>query len=195
MISRVSVVKKLGHRAVNWAAISSKLTSDSAKAELNRYKALCGEIQGLYKAASAAPAPIDFAAYRAKLGAAHVDGVESAYKAAAVPAYGIGWIRELEAAGAFAASPELQALHADLSGFVADAAGFQASHDAIVAEANEAVAASEARVAELEALIATMEGKKIGLDTTVADVLARHPEIEKEVDEEINNHEWAKDTM
>ena len=42
-------------------------------------------------------------------------------------------------------------------------------------------------------MIAEAEANKTTRDTTIDDVLARHPHIAKEIDDEIENHQWWKD--
>jgi len=60
-------------------------------------------------------------------------------------------------------------------------------------DATKAVAESKARITELEATVATMVSKRMGRDTTPEDVFAAYPHIEKEIEEEIENHQWHKD--
>ena len=62
-----------------------------------------------------------------------------------------------------------------------------------LADAEAAVAASKARISELEAQVALMTAKRTGLDTTVDDVYEAFPQVKKEIEEEIANHEWHKD--
>ena len=52
---------------------------------------------------------------------------------------------------------------------------------------------SQTRISELTAQMNTMIDKKVGPNTTVEDVYAAYPDIEKEIDEEINEHKWSKD--
>ena len=47
----------------------------------------------------------------------------------------------------------------------------------------------------LATLVALMVAKKVGHGTTVDDVYEAYPDIEKEVDDEIDKHEWAKDAV
>lgn len=67
-------------RSVDWAALGSKLTSDTAKAELSRLRAVSGEITALSNTYSSPPPPIDFAAYKSKLSA---DGVVEKFEVGA----------------------------------------------------------------------------------------------------------------
>ena len=61
--------RTVARRAIAWGDLGSKLTSDTAKAELNRLRALAGEITALSNTYSAPPPPIDFAAYKSKISA------------------------------------------------------------------------------------------------------------------------------
>jgi hypothetical protein len=61
------------------------------------------------------------------------------------------------------------------------------------AEADEMIAVSRARIVELNAKIAMMTEKRTNWTTTDKDVFEVYPDIEKEIDEEIHNHEWGKD--
>ena len=68
-----------------------------------------------------------------------------------------------------------------------------ASMDKILADAAVMREESVSRLAELESMIAEAEANKTTRDTTIDDVLARHPYIAKEIDDEIENHQWWKD--
>tara|TARA_B100000674_G_C37267182_1_gene657265 strand:+ start:252 stop:470 length:219 start_codon:yes stop_codon:yes gene_type:complete len=68
-----------------------------------------------------------------------------------------------------------------------------ASMDKILADASVMREESVSRLAELEGMIAEAEANKTTRDTTIDDVLARHPHIAKEIDDEIENHQWWKD--
>ena len=69
----------------------------------------------------------------------------------------------------------------------------KAEYDKMFAEATEKIAESKTRISELTAQMNTMIDKKVGPNTTVEDVYAAYPDIEKEIDEEINEHKWSKD--
>ena len=60
-------------------------------------------------------------------------------------------------------------------------------------KATEKIAESKTRISELTAQMNTMIAKKVGPNTTVDDVYAAYPEIEKEIDDEIDQHQWSKD--
>ena len=121
-----------------------------------------GEASLLAAKYSAAPAPIDFAAYKGKVDDSLLALFEKEYKAVSYPAF-----TELDDA--------------------------KADYDAMFAEATEKIAESKTRISELTAQMNTMIAKKVGPTTTVEDVYAAYPDIEKEIDEEIDQHQWSKD--
>ena len=66
---------------------------------------------------------------------------------------------------------------------------------AMFAEAQTKIAESKTRIDELTKQMNVMVAKKVGHATTVDDVYEAYPDIEKEVDDEIDKHEWAKDAV
>ena len=71
----------------------------------------------------------------------------------------------------------------------------KAEYDAMFAEAQQKIAESKTRIDELTKQMNVMVAKKVGHSTTVDDVYEAYPDIEKEVDDEIDKHEWAKDAV
>merc|ERR1712167_525937 len=71
----------------------------------------------------------------------------------------------------------------------------KAEYDAMFAEAQTKIAESKTRIDELTKQMNVMVAKKVGHATTVDDVYEAYPDIEKEVDDEIDKHEWAKDAV
>lgn len=63
------------------------------------------------------------------------------------------------------------------------------------AQLNEKVEDSKARIEELKELIGLMEETRTTLATTMDEVTAMYPEVEEEIDDEIANLEWEKDTQ
>jgi hypothetical protein len=57
------------------------------------------------------------------------------------------------------------------------------------------VADSKARIEELKELIGLMEETRTTLATTMDEITAMYPEVEEEIDDEIANLEWEKDTQ
>jgi hypothetical protein len=60
---------------------------------------------------------------------------------------------------------------------------------------SDKVAESKSRIGELEELIGLMEETKTTLATTMDEVTAMYPEVADEIDDEIANYEWMKDTQ
>jgi len=137
-----------------------------ASGAINRYRAVAGEIESLAVKYSSPPPPIDFAAYRAKLSdASVVDAFEADSKALTFPKFE-GALKE----------------------------EFETKAGEIVASAASAVEESKLAIAELEEQLKAMEHIRSG-NPTISDVYAAYPEIQKEVDEEIETHQWCKDTF
>lgn len=152
-------------RSMDWLALAGKVSTDGARADVARLRDLVGEIQAEHQKFSGSPAPIDFDAYRSSINTPGlVDQFEAAYNSLSFPTY------------------------ANES-----AASALADFDAVLATAESATSASAARLAVLEGMITSAETTKTSADTTVEEVLARHPEIGEEIDEEIKKHEWWKD--
>jgi len=63
----------------------------------------------------------------------------------------------------------------------------------MLSKAREMVAESEARVAELEKQVDLMKRKRVGETTTPEDVFETFPDMEGEIEEEIEGHQWQKD--
>mgnify|MGYP003962576727 FL=1 len=70
-----------------------------------------------------------------------------------------------------------------------------AKMDQILADASTMREESVSRLAELESMIAEAEANKTTRDTTIDEVLARHPHIAAEIDDEIEKHQWWKDVQ
>lgn len=147
--------------------LGEMLTSDEARQGVTRLRLTLAEIAKLKLQYGAEPAPIDFTYYKSKLDPSIVATFEESYAALKFPT------------------------KATVPPDPADAAHTNdqlAAADALIKE-------SEDRIAELQKTIAMMEEKKTGPTTTIADVFAQYPELEAEVDEEIDKHEWYKDAI
>ena len=151
-------------RAMDWNALAGKVSSDAARAEVSRLRELHGDLVSQAKAYEGAPEPIDFAHYRNVIKTPGiVDTVENAYNALTLPQ------------------------------FVNEVAGeADEAYKTLVSEAESAMNASAARLEELEAMIADAKTQVTTKETTVDEVLQRYPEIAKEIDQEIKEHEWWK---
>merc|ERR1711865_921989 len=122
-MQRARIVTRLAPRALDWFALSNKMTGDVAKSEVTRLSQLAGEITAKANAAAVAPAAIDFAGFKSSITSPGVVGAfESSYNGLSYPSFG--------------ASAECQAIVAES----------ESAYTAAVACAQSAVAASEARV-------------------------------------------------
>jgi len=120
--------------SISRAALGSKLTTDSAKAEVSRLRAAAGEIMSLSNTYATPPPPIDFAAYKSKISAADVvDKFQAEYARINYPTYVVEEVAEIKA-----------------------------KHDALIAEAMGSVSDSKARIEVLNSLISSMEANKVG---------------------------------
>lgn len=63
------------------------------------------------------------------------------------------------------------------------------------AQLDEKVDDSKKRIVELQELIGLMEETRTTLDTTVDEIAAMYPEVHEEIDDEIANYDWEKDTQ
>jgi len=62
----------------------------------------------------------------------------------------------------------------------------------LLSQAKEASKTSKAKVVELEAALADLRANRTDKLTTVDEILARYPEIKKQIDEEAKQGDWAK---
>ena len=66
---------------------------------------------------------------------------------------------------------------------------------AMMAVVKSTVEATKADLANLHAQLAQFEAGRITEDTSVGELEQRFPEIATEIEEEIKNHKWAKDSL
>jgi hypothetical protein len=152
----------LSTRAMDWVALSQKVSSDQAKSEINRLRDLHADFQSMAAKVSSEAAPIDWAAYRATIKTPGlVDTMEKEYNALNLPKFTNAV--EAEATDVFAK---------------------------LVADAEESMNSSKARLEELEAMIEQAQAEMTTKDTTIDEVLARYPEIGAEIQDDIDNDRW-----
>eukprot|EP00619_Florenciella_sp_RCC1007_P004387 CAMPEP_0205903328 /NCGR_PEP_ID=MMETSP1325-20131115/30_1 /ASSEMBLY_ACC=CAM_ASM_000708 /TAXON_ID=236786 /ORGANISM="Florenciella sp., Strain RCC1007" /LENGTH=168 /DNA_ID=CAMNT_0053268963 /DNA_START=37 /DNA_END=543 /DNA_ORIENTATION=+ len=164
-LRRSVVSRAVAHRSIDWSSLSTKLSSDSAKAEVSRLRATYGEIQALANNYSGPPTPIDFAAYKAKISTPGlVDKFEAEYKTISFPK---------------AVAEEL--------------AEIKEQHAAMLSEAEKSVEDSKARIVALTELVAAMESNQVGYQTTLEQLYELYPGLQEEIEAEIEAHEWGKD--
>ncbi|KAG1698906.1 hypothetical protein DVH05_014324 [Phytophthora capsici] len=179
---RKQVVRRaLQTRAIEWAAISQKLTDPRARAALDSLRDVHGQIAADARAYVKEPEAIDFDYYRSVIKNKElVDAMEANYKSISFPTI---TPEELDAAAKSADLPEELRLNE------------QETVDKLFSQLNEKVADSKARIEELKELIGLMEETRTTLATTMDEVTAMYPEVEEEIDDEIANLEWEKDTQ
>ena len=160
----VRAVRQVRYMA-DWQALQGKTSTDATRSDVARLRDLYGEINAEQKKYGEEPAAIDFDAYRESINTPGlVDEFEKAYSALAFPTY-----------------PN------------ESAPASMAAFDTILENAAATTDASAARLAELEGMISEAESTKTTADTTVEEVLNRYPEIAKEIDQEVEEHQWWKD--
>jgi len=166
---RTSVLKvrQVRKRAVDWLALSGKVSTDGARTDVNRLRDLYDEINAAAKMYEGEVAAIDFAGYRKDIRAP-------------------GIVDEFEAAYNSVVYPEIKLSESTI-------ADMNAKMDQILADASTMREESVSRLAELESMIAEAEANKTTRETTIDEVLARYPHIAEEIDDEIENHQWLKD--
>ena len=75
-------------RAMDWVALSQKVSSDQAKSEINRLRDLHADFAAMAAKIPSDPAPIDWAAYRAQIKTPGlVDTMEKEYNALNLPKF------------------------------------------------------------------------------------------------------------
>lgn len=149
---------------IDWSGILAKATSSQSKSEIVRLNQLFMELESNARAVPTTVQPIDFQAYAKSIKANNV-------------------VSEYEKSYSSLKLPQL----ADETAAEADAKLNELSK-----QATEMVASTSKRLAELEGLLSDLYKKRTTKDTTVDDVKALYPEIKKEIDQEIKNHEWIK---
>lgn len=55
------------------------------------------------------------------------------------------------------------------------------------------MAESKERIEVLSKLVSTMEANKVGPSTTLEQIYELYPDMQAEIEDEIENHEWGKD--
>ncbi|CEG36966.1 atp synthase subunit mitochondrial-like [Plasmopara halstedii] len=179
---RKQVVRSaLQTRAIEWASISQKLTDPRARAALDSLRDVHGQIAGEARTYLKEPEPIDFDYYRSVIKNKDlVDAMETNYKNISYPTI------TPEELDVFAKSSDLpEELRVNE----------QETIDKLFSQLNEKVSDSKARIEELKELIGLMEETRTTLATTMDEITAMYPEVEEEVDDEIANLEWEKDTQ
>ncbi|CAH0486705.1 unnamed protein product [Peronospora farinosa] len=175
------VGRALQTRAIEWSTISQKLSDPRARAALDSLRDVHGQIAAEARNFVKEPEAIDFDYYRSVIKNKElVDAMESNYKSISFP---IITPEELDVAAKSADLPDDLRLNE------------QDTVDKLFSQLNEKVTDSKARIEELKELIGLMEETRTTLATTMDEVTAMYPEVEEEIDDEIANLEWEKDTQ
>ncbi|TDH70181.1 hypothetical protein CCR75_008669 [Bremia lactucae] len=173
--------RALQTRAFEWEAISKKLTDPRARAALDSLRDAHGQMAAEARMYVKEPEPIDFDYYRSVIKNKElVDAMEANYKSISFP---VITPEELDISAKSDELPEELRLNE------------QEVVDKLFSQLNEKVADSKARIEELKELIGLMEETRTTLDTTMDEMTAMYPEVEEEIDDEIANLEWEKDTQ
>ncbi|TMW69444.1 hypothetical protein Poli38472_001600 [Pythium oligandrum] len=177
---RQQVVRRVAaQRALNWDALSTKLTDPRARAALDSLRNLHGEIQNEARQFVNEPEAIDFEYYRSVIKNKDlVNAMEENYKNIVFPT-----ITPEDLDKVSADAPEALRLNE------------QETIDQLFAQLNEKVEDSKKRIVELQEVVALLEQTRTTLDTTMDEVAAMYPEVGEEIDDEIANFEWEKDTQ
>ncbi|GAB9465016.1 hypothetical protein Gpo141_00002436 [Globisporangium polare] len=158
-------------RATDWEAISTKLTDPRARAALDSLRSVHGEIQAEAREYLKEPEAIDFDYYRSIIKNKDlVNALEENYKNIVFPTI---------------TPAELETSEVNE----------KATVEALFADLNEKVNDSKNRIVELQELIGLMEETRTTLDTTMDEITAMYPEVHEEIDDEIANYDWEKDTQ
>lgn len=148
----------------NWEKVLSKLHTPEAKRATQVLRASANELLSQASKYGQKPAEIDFAAYKQKLRftSSAVDSLEKIYKARQLPNH-------------FAAISDFHVKKREVT----------ASVLARIVEARKL------DIAELNAQVVELENFKIDDETSAGDIRNRFPEMAREVELQIKNHEWA----
>ena len=146
----------------------SKVDSADVKRSVNALRGKANEIAASAGKYGKAPAAIDFGAYKKKLKftAGAVDALEKTYKSKSLPEYS-----------------------ASLPSFEAK------KRAALLSVVKSTVAAAKADLDSLNAQLSAFEDGRITTSTSVGELRSRFPTIAKEIETEIKEHQWAKDSL
>mmetsp|Transcript_25253 Transcript_25253/g.39099 ORF Transcript_25253/g.39099 Transcript_25253/m.39099 type:complete len:175 (-) Transcript_25253:144-668(-) len=152
---------------LDWASPMWKASPELA-AKANAFRSWVNSVDTLAAKYSADPAPVDFKSEKAAAIRAQdlISNLESFYKSTSLPAEKSEW----------------------------DPAD-KAAKEALIAQAEQDQEETKALIAELEALAAERIANRTDRKTSVKDIYKLYPEIEKEVETEIDDRKWFKDTM
>jgi len=142
--------------------------SPEVAAKANAFRSWVNSVDALAEKYSSDPVPVDFKSDKASAIRAQdlLASLEDFYKSTTLPAETHAW----------------------------DAAD-KAAKEAMIAEAEQDQADTRALIAELEELAALRKANRTSRETSVSDIYKMYPEIEEEVEKEIDERKWFKDAV
>lgn len=149
----------------DWDKILAKVDTADAKRTLNMLRAKSNEIMTTAGKFGQAPEKIDFSAYKSKLKftARAVDELQDVYKKRTLPNF-----------------------HATLPSFEAK------KREMMLSVINRIAEAAKEDLKILEEQLVELEKTKVTKETTYGDMTSRFPNVAREIEQEIKNHEWSK---
>mmetsp|Transcript_22502 Transcript_22502/g.31384 ORF Transcript_22502/g.31384 Transcript_22502/m.31384 type:complete len:172 (+) Transcript_22502:57-572(+) len=160
------VATRVAHRNIDWSSPIFKGNAELA-ASVNQFRSWVASAEAMAEKYSAPPAPIDFAAAKAAVrDKALVDSLEKLYASGNPPAETHAWSTEDKA---------------------------DKAHQIEEAKVRQAFLADV--VAETEKEIAFMKATRTTRDTDASDLKESYPDLAEEIENEIENREWFKDTV
>jgi hypothetical protein len=163
-VGRARLATNTPHAVTDWEGLINKAASPLAKQELARLQAMYNKVAADAAATKSEVAPIDYQSYRSRLSDPKiVSEFETAFKTLKYPESSLTTIKQQEA--------KLKDL---------------------IENAKAVSEASAVRAKELNDLVHRMTTNRTSKDTTIDEVTAMYPEIEKEVQQEQKEEQWGK---
>ncbi|KAJ0403937.1 hypothetical protein P43SY_009430 [Pythium insidiosum] len=177
---RQQVIRRVAaQRAFDWEGVSKKLSDPRARAALDSLRNLHGEIQSEARQFVNEPEAIDFDYYRSVIKNKElVNAMEENYKSIVFPTITPEDLDKISDS-----TPEELRVNE------------KETVDQLFAQLHDKVEDSKKRIVELQELISLLEETRTTLNTTMDEVTAMYPEVAEEIDDEIANFEWDKDTQ
>uniref|UniRef100_A0A6S8YNK8 Uncharacterized protein n=1 Tax=Ditylum brightwellii TaxID=49249 RepID=A0A6S8YNK8_9STRA len=159
--------RKITQRSVDWSAPVFKGGDQELAAQVGRFRAWAGAAEAMAEKYSEPPAPIDFAAAKSSVrDKALVEALEALYTTSKPPVETHEWSAEDQA---------------DKAQQIEDAQG--------------RLAFTQEMIEETEAELAFLRANRTTRETSGNDLKQNFPDIAEEVEKEIENREWFKDTL
>uniref|UniRef100_A0A7S2IGI0 ATP synthase subunit d, mitochondrial n=1 Tax=Helicotheca tamesis TaxID=374047 RepID=A0A7S2IGI0_9STRA len=159
--------RKLTQRSIDWAAPVFKSGDHELAAQVARFRAWAGAAESMAEKYSAPPAPIDFAKAKESVrDKALVEALEKLYATSTPPAEVHEWSAEDQA---------------DKAQQIEDAKG--------------RLSFTQEMIEETEAELEFLRANRTSRETSGNDLKENFPDIAEEVETEVENREWFKDTL